>query len=86
MTEPVPVDAFVFYEHRVIVLMENGPQTNKYFQVLLDRSQMKDLMKTISVIVPISPEAPPGTVQEVRIECDDSRFLELPTEIKSVNK
>lgn len=86
MKDPVAVDAFVFYEQRIIVLMENGPQTNQYHQVMLDKEQMKKLTVDISKLEAISPQAPEGTVQQVRIECDDSRYMELPTEIKSVNR
>lgn len=81
------VDPSPFYEQRVIVLMETKPQSNVYYQVLLDKEQFKGMSKNLGKPI-FNPD---GTALMsmlntpcINIELEDKKPYTLDSEIKSM--
>lgn len=48
-----PIDWGEVFEVRMIVLMEDSPQSNKYHQILLNREQFRKVSDTLANVFPI---------------------------------
>ncbi len=44
---PFKVDPSTLYEQRLIVLLETGPQTNKYEQIIMNNEQFKKVTELV---------------------------------------
>ncbi len=81
---PIAVDPGPFYEQRVIIFIETGPQTNKYHQVFLDRDQFISITANLGKPAPMPETAPPDSIHPVLIESDDDYEYTFHTEIRSI--
>jgi spore coat protein CotF len=84
--QPVQVDPTPIYEQRMVVLMEIAPQTNKYRQVLLNKTQVINVSGFLGTLIPLPPNCPPDYIQQMNIELDDKVLYDLPTEIKTITR
>ena len=50
MNEPIPLDIRELYKGRVIIFLEDGPQSNKYYQLLLTPDQLKPITDVLYIM------------------------------------
>lgn len=80
-----PIDISSFYEHRVIVLFEDAPLTNKYRQVLVDEEQFRLISEAI-IGEQRDMIGDDGEVYEVNMAIDDRILVDLPETFQSIYK
>lgn len=79
----IEIDPTPFYERRVVIFIEQKPQSNKYNQVLIG-------LKQFSLLVPYlgqpmnNPQVPESFQQGINIESDMEHEYEFREDIRTI--
>lgn len=76
---PVPSNYQGLWTSRLILLVETGPQTNLYRQIMLNQRQFKIISDALSVA--FGPMA--GMPNAIPFQVDDEEIIKLPSEIQN---
>ncbi len=82
--DPIQIDGNELYESRLIILLETGPQTNEYDQIILTKEDFETISKAIKATQkPCTLHDHHGEVPHVTLTLSDDFRAELNSKIKS---
>lgn len=73
------------YEQRLVVMLETEPQSNKYWQVILDEEQFKKVSNAVSEVFPKGDPTDLKPGYEIKVMTLSEEEYELPDELRSTS-